>query len=53
MTTMSTTKPSEAKARPRSILELLAQWRDAKPLGSENQLPDIIDTPLEPVTDLE
>ena len=52
MTTISITDSSGTKARPTNILELLAQWRDAKPLEPEDQLPDIIDKPPGPVVDL-
>jgi len=33
---------------PRSITELLAEWRKEEPLGSEDQFPEISDLPVGP-----
>ena len=38
----------EPVTRPRTIVELLAQWREDEPLGPEDQFPDISDMPVAP-----
>jgi len=38
----------EPMTRPANIAELLAEWRKAPPLGPQDQLPVIEDTPAQP-----
>ena len=36
----------EPVSRPSNIVELLAQWRQEPPLGSQDQFPEVDDTPI-------
>lgn len=38
----------EPVSRPTNLVELLAEWRKAPPLGPEDQFPDIADVPAKP-----
>jgi antitoxin VapB len=38
----------EPIAKPANIIELLAEWKTATPLGPEDQFPDIEDESVEP-----
>lgn len=42
----------EPLAGPTNLVELLAQWREEAPLGPDDQLPEIHDTPPRPVDSL-
>lgn len=42
----------EPLAGPTNLVELLAQWREEAPLGPDDQLPEIDDTPPRPVDSL-
>ncbi|CAB3701417.1 hypothetical protein LMG3458_02679 [Achromobacter deleyi] len=42
----------EPLAGPTNLVELLAQWRQEAPLGPDDQLPEIDDTPPRPVDSL-
>jgi len=42
----------EPLAGPTNLVELLAQWRKEAPLGPDDQLPEIDDTPPRPVDSL-